>query len=155
MQDGTCDVSLVSGCSSSLRGCAVVLHGAAGSGKVTVVSAASRRLNLHLLKVRWPPSRPSHLLQVTGRCSFVQVDCVSVCADSPAATEAKLAAAFQRAAAVQPCVLLLRNLQLLLRPKGAEEDGRVEAALCQLLHSAPTRWVSCCPLQQQQQLVSS
>ncbi|XP_044045251.1 peroxisome assembly factor 2 isoform X2 [Siniperca chuatsi] len=102
---------------SSLSGCTVLLHGAAGSGKVTAVSAASRRLNLHLLKV----------------------DCVSVCADTPAASEAKLTSVFQRADALQPCILLLRNLQLLLKPRGgAEEDGRVPAALCQLLHSAPT-----------------
>ncbi|KAM7008674.1 LOW QUALITY PROTEIN: peroxisomal ATPase PEX6 [Tautogolabrus adspersus] len=101
---------------SSLSGCTVLLHGPAGSGKVTAVSAASRMLNLHLLKV----------------------DCVSVCADSTAASEVKLASAFQRADALQPCVLLLRNLQLLLRPRGGgDEDGRLQAALCQLLQSAP------------------
>lgn len=38
--------------SRSLSSCTVLLHGPAGSGKVIVVSAASRRLNLHLLKVR-------------------------------------------------------------------------------------------------------
>ncbi|XP_047199281.1 peroxisome assembly factor 2 isoform X2 [Hippoglossus stenolepis] len=99
---------------SCLSGCTVLLHGPAGSGKVTVVSAASRRLNLHLLKV----------------------DCVSVCADTPAAAEVKLTSLFQRAAALQPCILLLRNLQLLLRPRG-EEDARVQAALRYLLSSAP------------------
>ncbi|KAM3623054.1 uncharacterized protein V6R79_006294 [Siganus canaliculatus] len=104
-------------CSSSLSGCTILLHGPAGSGKVTAVSAASRRMNLHLLKV----------------------DCVSVCADTPAASEVKLASVFQRAAALQPCVLLLRNLQLLLRARGtAEEDGRIPTALCQLLSSAPS-----------------
>ncbi|XP_028420769.1 peroxisome assembly factor 2 isoform X2 [Perca flavescens] len=104
--------------SNGLCGCTVLLHGPAGSGKVTAVSAASRRLNLHLLKV----------------------DSVSVCADTPAASEVKLSAVFQRAVAQQPCVLLLRNLQLLLRRGGGhgDEDGRVQAALCQLLHSAPS-----------------
>ncbi|XP_078022836.1 peroxisomal ATPase PEX6 isoform X3 [Epinephelus lanceolatus] len=103
--------------SSSLSGCTILLHGPAGSGKVTSVSAASRRLNLHLLKV----------------------DCVSVCADTPAASEVKLSSVFQQADALQPCVLLLRNLQLLLTARGgAEEDGRVQVALCQLLHSAPS-----------------
>nr|XP_046232900.1 peroxisome assembly factor 2 isoform X1 [Scatophagus argus] len=101
--------------SGSLCGCTVLLHGPAGSGKVTAVSAASRRLNLHLLKV----------------------DCVSVCADTPAASEVKLDSVFQRADALQPCVLLLRNLQVLLRPRGGvEEDGRIPAALCQLLSGA-------------------
>ncbi|KAK2817557.1 hypothetical protein Q5P01_025748 [Channa striata] len=105
---------------SSLCGCTILLHGPAGSGKMTAVAAATRRLNLHLLKV----------------------DCVSLCADTPAASEVKLAAAFQRAEPLQPCVLLLRNLQLLLGPRGSsEEDGRVQAALQQLLHSAPTRVV--------------
>ncbi|XP_074485873.1 peroxisomal ATPase PEX6 isoform X1 [Sebastes fasciatus] len=109
--------SVLCGCSSSLSGCTVLLHGPAGSGKMTAVSAASRRLNLHLLKV----------------------DCVSVCADTPAASEVKLTSVFQRADTLQPCVLLLRNLQLLLRSRdGADGDGRVHAKLCQLLHSAPT-----------------
>ncbi|KAM7394822.1 hypothetical protein PAMP_021602 [Pampus punctatissimus] len=106
--------------SSSLSGCTVLLHGPAGSGKVTAVNAASHRLHLHLLKV----------------------DCVSVCADTPAATEVKLNSVFQRANALQPCVLLLRNLQLLLRPRGgADEDGRVQAALCQLLSSTSSSLV--------------
>uniref|UniRef100_A0A671WSD3 Peroxisomal ATPase PEX6 n=1 Tax=Sparus aurata TaxID=8175 RepID=A0A671WSD3_SPAAU len=66
--------------------------------------------------------------------SLYMVDCVSVCADTPAASEVKLAAVFQRAGAVQPCVLLLRNLHLLFRARGgAQDDGRVAAALCQLL----------------------
>ncbi|KAM7419957.1 hypothetical protein PAMA_016861 [Pampus argenteus] len=106
--------------SSSLSGCTILFHGPAGSGKVTAVSAASHRLHLHLLKV----------------------DCVSVCADTPAASEVKLSSVFQRANALQPCVLLLRNLQLLLRPRGgADEDGRVQAALCQLLGSASSSLV--------------
>ncbi|KAM4595637.1 peroxisomal ATPase PEX6 isoform 2-T2 [Fundulus diaphanus] len=101
----------------SLSACTVLLHGPAGSGKMTVVRAASRRLNLHLLKV----------------------DCVTACADTPAAAEARLSSVFQRAHALQPCVLLLRNLQLLLRARGAAEDeGRVQAVLCQLLGGAHT-----------------
>ncbi|KAM9314084.1 peroxisomal ATPase PEX6 [Pholidichthys leucotaenia] len=102
---------------SSLSGCTVLLHGAAGCGKMTVVTAASRRLNLHLLKV----------------------DCVSLCTDTPAAFEVKLKSVFQRAEALQPCILLLRNLQLLLRPRGGSEDsGRAQSALSQLLSSAPS-----------------
>ncbi|KAM6940568.1 peroxisomal ATPase PEX6 [Xenentodon cancila] len=102
--------------SSTLPGCTVLLHGPAGSGKTTVVRAASRRLNLHLLKV----------------------DCVTVCADTPAATEVKLTSTFQRAEALHPCILLLRNVQLLLRGRGAaEDDGRVQAMLCQLLSGTP------------------
>ncbi|XP_028266070.1 peroxisome assembly factor 2 isoform X2 [Parambassis ranga] len=101
----------------SLTGCTILIHGPAGSGKITAVRAASRRLNLHMLKV----------------------DCVSLCADTPAASEVKLTSVFQRADGLQPCILLLRNLQLLLRPRGAsEDDARVQAALCQLLCSTST-----------------
>jgi len=48
---GTGDVIVSCGCSSSLAGCTVLLHGPTGSGKVTALRAATRRLNLHLLKV--------------------------------------------------------------------------------------------------------
>lgn len=69
-----------------------------------------------------------------------QVDCVSLCADTPAASEAKLAARFQQAAAVQPCVLLLRNLHLLLHPRGGgDEEARVQVALSQLLATVDNR----------------
>nr|XP_057902091.1 peroxisomal ATPase PEX6 isoform X2 [Doryrhamphus excisus] len=104
--------------SRTLPACTLLLHGPAGCGKATAVSAASCRLHLHLLKV----------------------DCVTVCGDTPAATEVKLMSLFQRANAVQPCVLLLRNLQLLLRPRGGtDEVSRVQAALVQMLKSAPGR----------------
>ncbi|KAF7659185.1 hypothetical protein LDENG_00001600 [Lucifuga dentata] len=127
--------SLLSGCTVLLHGPAgsgkvtavsaasrtVLLHGPAGSGKVTAVSAASRRLHLHLLKV----------------------DCVGLYADTAAASEVKLASVFQRAAALQPCILLLRNLQVLLRPRGgADENGRVQAAFCHLLSSIPNSVVA-------------
>lgn len=66
---------------------------------------------------------------------------MTLCADTPAASEAKLTAAFRRADALQPCVLLLRNLQLLLRPRGGPEGhGRVPAALRHLLSGAPSRY---------------
>lgn len=63
--------------------------------------------------------------------------------DTPAATEARLTSLLERAGALQPCILLLGNLQLLLRPHGGaaaeDDDARVQAALCQLLRSAPGR----------------
>ncbi|XP_029949670.1 LOW QUALITY PROTEIN: peroxisome assembly factor 2 [Salarias fasciatus] len=102
--------------SSSLSCCTVLLHGPPGSGKTAVVRAASCRLHLHLLKV----------------------ECVSVCADTPAAAESRLRRVFERAAALQPCVLLLRNLPVLTRSRGGgEEDGRVRATLGLLLRGAP------------------
>ncbi|XP_029706469.1 peroxisome assembly factor 2 isoform X3 [Takifugu rubripes] len=104
--------------SSVLPGCTIILSGPAGSGKVTALNVASRRLNLHLLKV----------------------NCVSLLAATAAASEAKLMAVFQRVGTVQPCVLLLRNLHFLLRPRGGiEEDGRITGALCRLLGGISSR----------------
>ncbi|XP_051550372.1 peroxisome assembly factor 2 [Myxocyprinus asiaticus] len=97
------------------RGCSVLLRGSSGSGKVTVVRAASRRLHLHLIKV----------------------DCVTLCADTAAACEVKMKSAFERADLHHPCVLLLRNLQLLGQPRdGSEMDSRVICTLCQLITAA-------------------
>ncbi|XP_064169976.1 peroxisomal ATPase PEX6 [Anguilla rostrata] len=103
--------------SSALTGiCSVLLSAPRGSGKATILRAACRRLHLHLL----------------------QVDCVSLCADTPAACEVKMQTAFSRAQLHTPCVLLLRNLQLLGRLQGgAEPDPRVLSTLCQLIASAP------------------
>ncbi|XP_050951099.1 peroxisome assembly factor 2 [Labeo rohita] len=99
--------------SSTLKkGCSVLLMGPNGSGKVTAVRAASRRLHLHLIKV----------------------DCVTLCADTAAACEAKMKSVFERAELHHPCVLLLRNLQLLGQPRdGIETDSRVTSTLCQLV----------------------
>ncbi|XP_026092267.1 peroxisome assembly factor 2 isoform X2 [Carassius auratus] len=97
------------------RGCSVLLMGPNGSGKVTAVRAASRRLHLHLIKV----------------------DCVGLCADTAAACEVKMKSVFERAELHHPCVLLLRNLQLLGQSRdGPETDSRVSSTLCQLVATA-------------------
>ncbi|CAB1344770.1 unnamed protein product [Coregonus sp. 'balchen'] len=98
-------------------GCTILLLGPSGNGKFTSVRAACRRLHLHLVKV----------------------DCVTLCADTAAACEAKMKSVFQRAEAHRPCILLLRNLQLLGQPRdGTEEDARVMAALCQFIAHTPS-----------------
>uniref|UniRef100_A0AAR2J1V5 Peroxisomal ATPase PEX6 n=1 Tax=Pygocentrus nattereri TaxID=42514 RepID=A0AAR2J1V5_PYGNA len=100
------------------RGCSVLLVGPNGSGKVTAIKAACRRLHLHLLKV----------------------DCVTLCGDTAAACESKMKAVFHKAELHHPCVLLLRNLQLLSqRRDGTEMDSRVVSALCQLIADSHSR----------------
>lgn len=65
--------------------------------------------------------------------------------NTPAASEAKLTSAFQRASGAQPCILLLRNLHFLLRPGGgAEEDSRLTDALWRLLVGVSSRFVHIC-----------
>ncbi|XP_023838617.1 peroxisomal ATPase PEX6 [Salvelinus sp. IW2-2015] len=99
-----------------MSGCTILLLGPSGSGKFTSVRAVCRRLHLHLVKV----------------------DCVTLCADTAAACEAKMKSVFQRAEAHRPCILLLRNLQLLGQPRdGTEEDARVIDALCQFIAHSP------------------
>ncbi|KAG9337800.1 hypothetical protein JZ751_027602 [Albula glossodonta] len=111
----------MNGSSAALVGvCSVLLSGPSGGGKVTALRAACRRLHLHLLKV----------------------DCVTLCADTPAACEARMQAAFSRAELHRPCVLLLRNLQLLgLQQGGASQDPRVLSSLCLHIAGAPSRVV--------------
>ncbi|MBN3295076.1 PEX6 factor, partial [Amia calva] len=100
--------------------CTVLVQGPRGSGKVTVIRAACRRLNLHLLKV----------------------DCVSLCGETAGATEAKLQTAISRAKLHRPCILLLRNVQLVSRERGGPgDDPRVVSALQKLIADTPA---SCC-----------
>ncbi|KAL2087001.1 hypothetical protein ACEWY4_018060 [Coilia grayii] len=100
--------------------CTILLRGPSGCGKVTVIRAACRRLHLHLLKY----------------------DCATLCADTAAACEAKMRTAFQKADFHKPCILLLRNVQLLGQPRdGTAMDARVQAALCQFIENIPPRVV--------------
>lgn len=78
-------------------------------------------------------------MSLTPVC-FYQVNCVTLCGDTAAACESKMKAAFHRAELHHPCVLLLRNLQLLgQRRDSTETDSRVASALCQLIADAHSR----------------
>ncbi|NWV35238.1 PEX6 factor, partial [Grantiella picta] len=90
----------------------VLLSGPSGSGKLMAVRAVCSCLNLHLFKV----------------------DCVSLCSDTSAATEERVQVAFTQAQQYQPCVLLLKDIEVLGRDRdGLGEDARVIATLRQLL----------------------
>ncbi|XP_061223082.1 peroxisome biogenesis factor 6 [Neopsephotus bourkii] len=98
--------SALSGASS------VLLSGPSGSGKLMAVRAVCSCLNLHLFKV----------------------DCVSLCSDTSGATEEKVQLAFTQAQQYQPCVLLLKDIEVLGRDRDRlGEDARVIATLRQLL----------------------
>uniref|UniRef100_A0A8C8SVB1 Peroxisomal biogenesis factor 6 n=1 Tax=Pelusios castaneus TaxID=367368 RepID=A0A8C8SVB1_9SAUR len=90
----------------------ILLAGPSGVGKTTAVRAACSCLNLHLFKV----------------------DCVGLCGDTSGATEMKLQSAFAQAELFWPCVLLLKDIELLGRDRdGLGEDSRVIATLRHLL----------------------
>lgn len=74
---------------------------------------------------------------------WLQVDCVTVCADTAAACEVKMKSMFERAELHHPCVLLLRHLELLGQPRdGTETDSRIISSLCQIITALPARWAS-------------
>ncbi|XP_076190948.1 peroxisome biogenesis factor 6 [Aptenodytes patagonicus] len=98
--------SALSGASS------VLLSGPSGSGKLLAVRAVCSCLNLHLFKV----------------------DCVSLCSDTSGATEEKVQMAFAQAQQYHPCVLVLKDIEVLGRDRDRlGEDARVIATLRQLL----------------------
>ncbi|KAM6298283.1 peroxisome biogenesis factor 6 [Aegotheles albertisi] len=98
---------------SALSGAgSVLLSGPSGSGKLMAVRAVCSCLNLHLFKV----------------------DCVSLCSDTSGATEEKIQMAFAQAQQYHPCVLLLKDIEVLGRDRDRlGEDPRVIATLRQLL----------------------
>ncbi|NXJ81483.1 PEX6 factor, partial [Trogon melanurus] len=98
---------------SALSGAgSVLLSGPSGSGKLMAVRAVCSCLNLHLFKV----------------------DCVSLCGDTSGATEEKVQMAFIQAQQYHPCVLLLKDVEVLGRDRDRlGEDARVIATLRQLL----------------------
>ncbi|NXT42260.1 PEX6 factor, partial [Pelecanoides urinatrix] len=98
---------------SALSGAgSVLLSGPSGSGKLLAVRAVCSCLNLHLFKV----------------------DCVSLCSDTSGATEEKVQLAFAQAQQYHPCVLLLKDIEVLGRDRDRlAEDARVIATLRQLL----------------------
>ncbi|XP_044129953.1 peroxisome biogenesis factor 6 [Bufo gargarizans] len=90
----------------------VLLTGPKGSGKMTVLRAASSRLNLHLYPV----------------------ECARLCRDSSASSISRLRSVFSHARDCRPCVLLLCHLDLLGKDRGGSgEDTRVVSELCSLL----------------------
>ncbi|XP_033106411.1 peroxisome assembly factor 2-like isoform X2 [Anneissia japonica] len=89
-----------------------LLTGPVGSGKSTVIGAVCRRLNMH-----------EHM-----------INCHDLCGDSSAATEARIKNVFVKASSFAPCVIQLRNLQVLARDRdGTGEDTRVAAFLKETL----------------------
>lgn len=74
------------------------------------------------------------LLQTVCVWSVSQVDCISLCSDTSGATEEKVQTAFIQAQQYHPCVLLLKDIEVLGRDRDRlAEDARVIATLRQLL----------------------
>lgn len=88
------------------RACAtIMLSGARGSGKKTMVSTISASLGMH----------------------FLEVNCYDIVGETDVKTEAYLRLRFERAAQCAPCLLLLRNIDALAKKKDDVESGQESA----------------------------
>ncbi|OPJ81687.1 peroxisome biogenesis factor 6 isoform A [Patagioenas fasciata monilis] len=98
---------------SALSGAgSILLSGPSGSGKLMAIRAVCSCLSLHLFKV----------------------DCVSLCGDTSGATEEKVQMAFIQSQQYHPCVLVLKDIEVLGRDwDRLGEDAGVIATLRQLL----------------------
>ncbi|XP_070578424.1 peroxisomal ATPase PEX6-like [Ptychodera flava] len=92
----------------------ILLSGASGIGKTTVIRSLSRCLNLHVMTV----------------------NCHDLCGDTSASSEAKIKNAFHKASVCSPCILHLRNVEVLAKDKdGTSEDTRVTNSLSNTISS--------------------
>ncbi|KAF9393749.1 peroxisomal assembly protein [Mortierella sp. AD011] len=82
--------------------CTVLLHGARGIGKKTVVDWVADLAGIHLM----------------------EVNCFDIASDTDAKTEVAVRAKFDKAVACGPCVLLLRHIDALARKSVALETGQ-------------------------------
>ncbi|KAK3582678.1 hypothetical protein CHS0354_031089 [Potamilus streckersoni] len=86
---------------------AILISGPVGCGKMSLVVAVARRLNIHTLKM----------------------NCHGLCAETSAATETRMKNAFNAAGLFSPCILLLLNVHALGRDRdGNTEDPRVASS---------------------------
>lgn len=105
-------------------------------GRVRLDPFSSLNCLWNVLQQRVSPSVPqqSALLPLQTVLCVLQVDCVSLCGDTSAATEEKIHMAFAQAQQYHPCVLLLKDIEVLGRDRDRlGEDARVIATLRQLL----------------------
>jgi len=82
--------------------CTVLLHGARGIGKKTVVEWVANLAGIHLM----------------------DVNCFDIASDTDAKTEVAMRAKFDRAVTCGPCILLLRHIDALARKSVALETGQ-------------------------------
>ncbi|BFZ54887.1 peroxisomal assembly protein [Savitreella phatthalungensis] len=83
----------------------VLLHGARGCGKTSIVTATAAQLGMH----------------------FFEINCFELVGESDIKTEAYLRIRFEKAAQCSPCILFLRNIDALAQKKDDLESGQDSA----------------------------
>ena len=97
----------------------VLVKGARGSGKRSVVRSVARKTGFHLLEVRDAFVRGRREL-----IDVVQLDCFELLGETELKTEGHLRARIDKAISCSPCMLLLRNVEALARKSQALETGQ-------------------------------
>lgn len=82
--------------------CTVLLHGARGIGKKTVIDWVADLAGIHVM----------------------EVNCFDIASDTDAKTEVAVRAKFDKAVACGPCILVLRHIDALARKSVALETGQ-------------------------------
>jgi peroxin-6 len=82
--------------------CTVLLHGARGIGKKTVIDWVADLAGIHVM----------------------EVNCFDIASDTDAKTEVAVRAKFDKAVACGPCILMLRHIDALARKSVALETGQ-------------------------------
>lgn len=109
----------------------VLLKGAKGSGKATLVRQVSQLSGFHLLEVSFlSPDIQTGRLLTPLLCASLKLDCYELLGDTDTKTEGNLAARFDRAASCTPCILLLRHIEALARKSQVLETGQGEYTRC-------------------------
>lgn len=109
----------------------VLLKGAKGSGKATLVRQVSQLSGFHLLEVSFSsPAIQTGRLLTPLLCASLKLDCYELLGDTDTKTEGNLAARFDRAASCTPCILLLRHIEALARKSQVLETGQGEYTRC-------------------------
>jgi peroxin-6 len=110
----------------------VLLKGAKGSGKRTVVRGVAGKAGMGVLEVRFLSffhalffSPRSKLTQRSSLSRPTQLDCFDLLGETDLKTEGRIRAlAVDKALACSPCVLMLRNIEALARKDRAMETGQ-------------------------------
>lgn len=93
---------------------AVIVKGACGSGKASLVRSAARELGFHLVEVS----------RILITILTFKADCFSIIGDTDAVTEGTLQAIADKAVSCAPCVVLLKHIEALARKSESMASGQ-------------------------------
>jgi len=112
----------------------LLLTGARGAGKASLIRRVAAELGVHVVEVR---SRdfPMSISTSDSSHSPQKVDCYEILDEAPATTEGTLLARLEKAQSCAPCILLLRHVEALGRKEASQKRGKgAFGSLCYAMH---------------------